>query len=122
VHRVERYFPGGPAEVGDARRFLGQTLDGWGLPVDDAALVLSELVTNALLHTRGGFGVVLDRTGTGIRIEVSDSSSRPPTLRPLELTVDHGRGLHLVDAISESWGSLEDADGGKTVWAELALA
>lgn len=85
---------------------------------DDAALVVGELVTNAVLHGGGCTGVGLEPTGDGIRIEVRDASRLPPLLgRPTEGSLT-GRGLRLVDSVSARWGA--DAErSGKVVWAEL---
>ena len=55
-----------------------------------------------------------------LRVEVSDSSQDPPRLVPIHGLEDHGRGLHLVDALSASWG-VDWRDQGKAVWFELAL-
>ena len=85
---------------------------------DDAALVVGELVTNAILHGGGCTGVALAPVHDGIRIEVRDGSRLPPLLgRPTEESLT-GRGLRLVDSVSARWGA--DAElGGKVVWAEL---
>ncbi|MFP5319851.1 MAG: SpoIIE family protein phosphatase [Acidimicrobiia bacterium] len=85
---------------------------------DDAALVMGELVTNALLHGGGCTGVGLEAIPEGVRIEVRDGSRLPPMLgRPTEGSLT-GRGLRLVDSVSARWGA--DAEpAGKVVWAEV---
>ena len=89
--------------------------------VDSASLVVSELVTNAVLHARTAIGVVIILLDDGaVRLEVSDESSALPYRRPYSEGSATGRGLVLVDALSAGWGvnSRHDTEG-KTVWAEL---
>ena len=95
----------------------------WGVvhPMDDALLVVSELAANALTHAESSYRVRLATTGPALRIEVEDDGTGTPEPQPLTETEEHGRGLHLVDALAVSWG-MEVADaGGKRVWAELAV-
>lgn len=87
--------------------------------VDDVVLVVSELVTNAVLHGGGCTGVEVTTTAAGVRVEVRDASREPPMLgRPSEGSLT-GRGLRLVASLSAAWGA--DAEGaGKVVWADLS--
>jgi anti-sigma regulatory factor (Ser/Thr protein kinase) len=113
----------GPAGVSGARRFLRSTLDAWG--VDDettytAALCLSELVTNAVIHAHTGSVVRIILDGGVLTTTVRDLGSREPgSQEPLDdpLRV-HGRGLQLVDALATRWGSELD-NVGTTVWFVL---
>ena len=104
-----------------ARRFVRETLAAWGRPdlIDDAALVATELATNAVLHARSGFTIALCRGPEGtIRVAVRDASlgrPRPRRAGPLE---GGGRGLRLVEALATVWGTDLLPDG-KVVWAEL---
>lgn len=116
-----------PASVPAARRELRQTLQRWGLTdlADDSALVLSELLTNAVEHARGPDGTVGTRfsrlaEGRGVRIEVVDADSRRlPRMGTGEEDV-RGRGLRLVDACTaHRWGVVLGAHG-KAVWCEVA--
>jgi anti-sigma regulatory factor (Ser/Thr protein kinase) len=104
-----------------ARHFVQDTLTDWGLPsvCDSALLVVSELVTNAVVHARSEARLRIGRTSSSIRIEVSDDGAGSPA--PLEATDDgeSGRGLLLVAAISAAWGVESTPIGGKLVWAEL---
>ena len=85
---------------------------------DDAELVLSELVTNAMLHGGGCTGVEIMSTGNGLRVEVRDGSRLPPILgRPSDESLT-GRGLRLVARLAESWGAEFEGEG-KVVWAEV---
>ncbi|WP_405820286.1 ATP-binding protein [Streptomyces sp. NBC_01390] len=111
-----------------ARHRTARLVIEWGHPelAGDAALVVSELMTNALLHgsLRGRLiRVRLAVTAAALRVEVSDPrAERMPC--PREVTDDDqfGRGLLLVGALAEQWG-VGPRDGvGKTVWAEWGLA
>jgi hypothetical protein len=107
---------------GRARQFVRDVLFAWDhRPLTDAAqLVVSELVTNAVLH--GGRDVVIVRLlidGPRLRIEVSDGNARtPPQLRASQ--DESSRGLHLVDAYASAWGFVPTGDR-KTVWCEIPL-
>jgi anti-sigma regulatory factor (Ser/Thr protein kinase) len=87
-----------------------------------ALLVLSELVTNAVLHGAEPIEVYVSRDDDLLRIEVSDGGSRGDGVTPR--THDDprpgGRGLHIVNSLASRWGTT-DNDGGKTVWAEIGL-
>lgn len=112
-----------PDAIVHARRFTERTLRSWGAagPLDVPLLIVSELVTNAVAHTRGQVGLGLTLTGAKLRIAVDDSSPRGP-MRPIVLDPDatSGRGLLLVKALATASGSLPFA-GGKRVWAETAV-
>ena len=108
-----------------ARAFVAQQLSdkGLGALADDARLVVSELVGNAVLHARSAVGVrVLVVDGSRVRLEVADSSPVAPTFALMDTLARSGRGLVLVDAVSSRWGVDNDPSGGKTVWAELSTA
>ncbi len=110
-----------PASVGVARRFTVDTLRRWGR--DDltttGALLVTELVTNAVLHARTMVQVCLERREEFVRVEVRDRSPVQPALRDHGLDATTGRGLNLVSRLAAAWGV--DMDGnGKVVWAHLA--
>ncbi|WKV76095.1 ATP-binding protein [Streptomyces sp. PCS3-D2] len=88
-----------------------------------AELLITELVTNALVHTDRGAEVSASLTATRLRVEVRDHAVRRP--RPYVPTADdgtHGRGLVLVEALADDWGVDPLAlGGGKVVWFELDL-
>lgn len=111
-----------PESVAAARNFLTSVLDDWHLDslVDTAALLVSETVTNALLHARSTADIQVWRTATGIEVEVSDLDDRLPTPRALDLEAESGRGLRLLDELSAAWGA-EPSDAGKRVWFRLDL-
>ena len=104
-----------------ARRFVAAALRRWGCPDDFIELVLlltSELVTNAYRHagTETRVSVRLDDDCT--RVEVRDVGRGEPELRPLDTDRVDGRGLQIVDALSDRWGYHSNA-GGTAVWFEL---
>jgi anti-sigma regulatory factor (Ser/Thr protein kinase) len=85
---------------------------------DDGVLVLSELVSNAVLHGGGCTGIDILPIDEGLRIEVRDASRVPPMLGRPSLESLTGRGLRLVASIAAAWGA-ETEPGGKVVWAEI---
>ncbi|MFE7977873.1 SpoIIE family protein phosphatase [Streptomyces shenzhenensis] len=113
-----------PEAVRHARRFTLRTLRSWAVPADarDAVLlVVSELVTNALVHTAGQVRLDLTLINHRFRVAVADASPRTP-VKPTSLgwEATGGRGILLVEAMSAAWGTVP-AGGGKQVWAELVL-
>ncbi|WP_380172409.1 SpoIIE family protein phosphatase [Kineococcus sp. DHX-1] len=110
--------------VSTAREFLCDRLTAWSTDelLDEAELVLSELVTNALVHTDGGAGLALrfDGAERRLRIAVEDSSTRSPHGRDAPPDALGGRGLSIVDAVADTWG-VDVGPDGKTVWADLAV-
>ena len=116
-------LPNDLSSVSDARQFVKEQLRDWGIPepMDDALLVVSELAANALTHAESSYRIRLSATPVALRIEVDDAGAGTPEPQPLTDTEEHGRGLHLVDALAASWGMEVGESGGKRVWAELAL-
>ncbi|MFF6803114.1 MULTISPECIES: ATP-binding protein [Streptomyces] len=123
--RAEWTFPADPGAVRTARRAVREQLRDWGLDSvgDLAALLVSELVTNALRHATGPIGVRLVRPAhlEGVLlVEVSDPLPDPPRERIARPEDESGRGLQLVASSSRRWGT-RPGDTGKTVWFELAV-
>lgn len=106
-----------------ARRFVVDTLARWGRADDIqvAALAVTELATNAVLHARSDFVVGLSLRDGAIRLSVSDASSATPAPRAPGSDEPGGRGLLMVAALSNRWGT-DVAGDGKVVWAELSPA
>nr|WP_206324810.1 MULTISPECIES: ATP-binding protein [unclassified Streptomyces] len=113
-----------PAEVGRARRWARKRLAGSGIGEDEPlaetlVLLISELVTNAVVHT--GCPAVLRMLFAaegGVRVEVADSSDRPPRPRHAEGEDTNGRGLELVDGLADRWGWQPEGRG-KSIWCEV---
>ena len=117
-------FVSGSAQISPARAATADTLAAWGMPdlVDDAELVVSELLTNGLIASGETVVLNLAREKNGIFIGVWDSSPRMPVVRhPGDLTED-GRGLHIVKALSSEHGCHRAHAGGKLAWARLTTA
>ncbi|MEU1195426.1 ATP-binding protein [Streptomyces sp. NPDC005813] len=116
-----------PAEVGRARRWARSRLAGSGIGADEPLaetliLLVSELVTNAVVHT--GCPAVLRLSLPGgceaatVRLEVADTSARPPIPRHAEGDETNGRGLELVDGLADRWGWNPEG-AGKRIWCEV---
>lgn len=110
---------GRPSSVAVARRFCEKRLVEWGAPelTEVVSLLVSELVTNVVLHAGTDCEVRLER-GRRLRVEVIDGSRRPPTRRRIEPDAGSGRGLMLVEALSAEYGTVVEP-GGKRVWFEV---
>ena len=106
-----------------ARGLLRDLLAGWELaaPVDDAQLLATELINNAVLHAGTRLVVSVEHDDDALRVEVTDFG--PGEFEPGDPSLNdtHGRGLLLVDAVSPAWGTAA-ADGAKSVWFELPAA
>jgi anti-sigma regulatory factor (Ser/Thr protein kinase) len=115
---VELDVTEGHDSVAAIRQLVRDSLTAWRYRGrhDDAVLIISELVTNALLH--GGGVPVLRLAGTSwrLRVEVSDQSPELPAIR--DAGSDGGWGLRLLDEVSLGWGVVP-RDNGKVVWCEL---
>ncbi|WP_435846978.1 ATP-binding protein [Streptomyces eurythermus] len=113
-----------PGSVAQARRLTQARLSGWAVcadTCDSAALVISELVTNAIVHTASSRVVCeLHDHDDMVRIAVRDEGCAPgePHPSPQRPDEEHGRGLLLVDALCRAWGAQEHGPG-LLVWAEL---
>lgn len=96
-----------PASVGQARRFVRHVLTGWGLDelVDTVCLLTSELATNAVLHARTPFAVVVSRDDDEVRVDVLDRSAGVPRQRHSTVLAATGRGVAMVARVATSWGS-----------------
>ncbi|MEU7584538.1 ATP-binding protein [Streptomyces sp. NPDC041068] len=132
VLQVQLEVGADPAEVGRARRWARSRLAGSGIEADEPVaetliLLISELVTNAVVHT--GCPAVLrmllpcipdgpaDAPGT-VRVEVADRSARPPAPRHADGDDTNGRGLELVDGLADRWGWQPEGVG-KSIWCEV---
>ncbi|MBP5939383.1 ATP-binding protein [Streptomyces acidiscabies] len=117
-------FEAAPAEVSLLRRAVAKQLSQWGMPaaVDEAELLVTELVTNVVKHVGEGVAatLVLESGGERLRVEIHDRSNAVPVLRGAGCDEECGRGLHLLGALAADWGTALTAVG-KAVWCEIAV-
>jgi len=106
-----------------ARRFVSEALMGWdddeGDLTDTVTLLVSELVTNAVVHAGSDVEVMVRLTPTAARVEVTDASTDGVAPRDATAEEDSGRGLALVGNLARRWGVRAAPGGGKTVWFEV---
>jgi len=119
-------IPGHPEQVSAARAFVARTLSAHrpGTDADAATLLTSELVTNAIMHTKSGVeggtvAIVVVGIPRGVLVEIVDGGSAgTPTVKS-DLYAAEGHGLFLVQSLAAQWGYLRDP-AGTTVWFHLA--
>ena len=99
------------------RAFVDGRLEGPGC--DEALLLVSELVTNAVLHAAPPVTVRLHISAHRFRVEVTDGGSDLPVVREPTRIDDRGRGMHIVAHLADRWGVDRIPNDGKTVWAEV---
>lgn len=131
-----REFPAVPGAASRARRLARMVLVSWHLPsetVETAELLISEIVTNAVKFgdspgpkcsepdCAGSVGLVLRLHAGELVIEASDSNQIPPVLVDADYEAEGGRGLWLVEMLSEKWGSHPHPSGRKTVYCVMAI-
>jgi anti-sigma regulatory factor (Ser/Thr protein kinase) len=114
-----------------AREYSERILRAWGLQLlaDDAAVIVSELVSNAIRHGVNGrcepacdcIELILWRRPGQIICAVTDPGTGTPVMANPEPLAEQGRGLHVVEALSVTWGWTRLGDPGKAVWAALAI-
>jgi hypothetical protein len=123
-----RAFGADPGSVRTARDFTVATLYRWGMAErsPDIAIVVSELMTNALRHALPGSGHTRPRRpirlgllqpGPCVLCAVADPSKAAPAPRTPGSLAETGRGLHIICALSDQWGCTTPGDAGKVVWA-----
>jgi anti-sigma regulatory factor (Ser/Thr protein kinase) len=114
-------IPGRPDHVREARSFVAKALGELHPGRDNAVLLTSELVTNAVMHSRsrcdgGTVTVLIVESRGGVRIEIADDGSElsSPVVRG-DVYASDGHGLYLVQTLADQWGYVRD-NGGTTVW------
>lgn len=117
---TERDLAAVPASVPEGRAFLGEFLDGRDRTAgaDEARLLVSEVLTNAVQHGEGPIRLRLSLTEDELTVEVTDRGPGAPRRRHAGKADESGRGLELVDSLATAWGTRPAADG-KTVWFTL---
>lgn len=114
-----------PYAARDARRAAREVLTAWHVPepqLEDALLVVSELVANVVrhAHTVSTLELELAPGGSRLRVALADGSSTAPRLRHAHYSAEDGRGMGILAALSDRWG-IELHVGGKRVWWEVDL-
>jgi anti-sigma regulatory factor (Ser/Thr protein kinase) len=106
-----------------ARAFLAQLLHGWDVAdhvIDDASLITTELMTNAVQHGTGVVRLQITVRDGLLHVGVHDGSAELPVRRDITSSSLEGRGMWLVQSFARDWGSDSSAEApGKTVWFEL---
>jgi anti-sigma regulatory factor (Ser/Thr protein kinase) len=119
---ARRWLPALPMSAPLARSWAQAVMRGWALPesvTEEAALVVSELVTNAARHSEEQVRIELSHPGD-VLVEVFDRSHRLPRVAEITLDGTAGRGLHIVASVAAEWG-VREQDDGKVVWARLPV-
>jgi anti-sigma regulatory factor (Ser/Thr protein kinase) len=124
-HSASRRFAHDPAEVARARQMVRANLEAWGFQGDLGAmeLAVSELVTNAIVHGEGVIDVRVSALGDRLRLEVADEGAAVPRAGDSTQAIEGigGWGLHLIDSLSDAWGSADGARGTR-VWMERSAS
>lgn len=114
-------LPSAPASAAVARRLVGEACAAADASAftDTAALLTSELVTNAVVHARSDLEVLVETCRDGLRVEVRDRDDRMPERREYDAEASTGRGALLVEALADAYGAEPLSYGGKAVWFSL---
>jgi len=115
----EVLLPPSTESVPVARRFARDELQSSGADIDTVVLLVSELVTNAVLHARSDVVLRVEDLGSSARVEVGDSSPLRPRLHNFSVESATGRGMRLLDRLARRWGAVPRPEGGKVVWFEV---
>jgi anti-sigma regulatory factor (Ser/Thr protein kinase)/anti-anti-sigma regulatory factor len=122
--RISSALPPTAEALAAARYVTRDACRRWNLPhlADDAEIIVSEIVANAVQHAGGPVDLVLTRRSRHLHLSVRDRSTEPPVRStPDPESLMGGRGLLLLDAFASGWGSAA-TDDGKAVWATLRIA
>ncbi len=124
AHRSYLEVAAEPGAVPQARRITRQALEGWGLGriADDAEMIVSELMTNAISAAPAAHVALYLAADTDrLTILVWDASPDLPAHHQHDGDAVSGRGLEIIDALADRWGSWSPVAGGKVVWAWFDL-
>jgi anti-sigma regulatory factor (Ser/Thr protein kinase) len=121
VEVVEKQFAPRADAPQHARMFLREALTTWELDGfgEVTELLTSELVSNVVRHVGRPLTLRIKSSNWVVRVEVDDPSCDRPVLLHVPPGAEHGRGILLVDALSDRWGTEIHDDDGKTVWFEV---
>jgi anti-sigma regulatory factor (Ser/Thr protein kinase) len=118
---VSTRFPADLASIPEARRYVESLIEPLGLPdtgADTVVLLVSELVTNAVVHAHTPFTVELACRGPRLHVGIADDSEAAPTLRDVDPSSPGGRGIRLLAELADDWGC-DRRPSGKEVWFEI---
>jgi anti-sigma regulatory factor (Ser/Thr protein kinase) len=122
--RIDRSFAPDAASIRAARRFVLEAVGDAGQELRDAVSVMvSELAMNAVQYAHTAFDVRMELTDESLRVEVTDAGGGHPEIQPLPpASSPRGRGLFIVDQLSDEWGVLPALDGSETsVWFRISM-
>jgi len=91
------------------------------IDLEHALAVTSELVANSVVHATTELQVILERWQYMVKVVVEDSNNQLPVMRSLDVALDSGRGMHIIDEFADLWG-YELTDNGKRIWAGFNIA
>lgn len=113
-------LPSDLASAREARRFAAAALEDWGCEevVDSVLLLVSELVTNAVIHAHSDVELVVHLRAELVRVEVIDAATANVHRRDADSDAQSGRGMALIEALATSWG-IDSLLSGKSVWFEV---
>ena len=116
-----QHFDGGTDAPRQARWWMAELLRRNGLDheLHDVMVMVSELATNAVKHGGGGFEVGAFVDADHLRVEVTDTDPNIPQVQWVPAGATSGRGLLIVETLSDAWGVTAREGGGKAVWFEL---
>jgi anti-sigma regulatory factor (Ser/Thr protein kinase) len=117
------HLPAAATSVRAAREFVRETITKWGCtPESDVALATSEVVTNAIAHTKQDLALRIHRVDGRARVEVHDADPTPPVTLPDGERRIGGWGMRLVEALARRWGVRQIEGDGKVVWFDIELS
>jgi anti-sigma regulatory factor (Ser/Thr protein kinase) len=120
--KVRTRFDTSRESIGAARRFVTGIIDDAPVEMrESVAVMVSELSTNALVHAASCFDVVVDRSESAVTVAVTDWGEGSPELQSPGSAEPHGRGLRIVEALSDEWGIISSSDEAKTIWFRVYL-
>lgn len=120
VETVRERFPADLRSAAGARRFVAAALDRWGFGGmnDSVALLVSELVTNAVVHAHSDVELAVHLRPARVRVEVIDAAREHIRRRDAKDDEQSGRGMALIEALAVAWG-IDSLLAGKSVWFEM---
>lgn len=119
IETARQSFPADLKSVRVARKFVAGVLESWGFDdQDSAALLVSELVTNAIVHAHSSVELAVHLRPLRVRVEVIDTAREHVRRRDAKDDEQSGRGMALIEALAAAWG-IDSLLAGKSVWFEM---